>query len=128
MGKSDVEAGEAAWLKAFNSGDAAGVAKQYSQDARLMPPNSDIIAGRDAIEAFTKEFVATGASLSFNLLTVHEGGDIVAAVGTYEMSIPVPGGEPQLDSGKYIEVWQRQSDGAWLIVDDVFNSSLPAPG
>ena len=127
MSRKDIEAGEQKWLTAFNGADAAGVAQRYAQNARLMPPNSDILDGRDAIEAFVKEFVATGAQLSFSLLTVHESSDVCAAVGTYEMSIPVPGGEPQKDLGKYIEVWTRQSDGSWLIADDIFNSSLPAP-
>ena len=127
MSRKDIEAGEQEWLKAFNGGDAAGVAAKYAQNARLMPPNSDILDGRGAIEAFCKEFVATGAQISFSLLTVHETSDVCAAVGTYEMTIPVPGEESQQDRGKYIEVWTRQSDGSWLIADDIFNSSLPAP-
>lgn len=127
MSRADIEAAEAAWEKAFNSGDASGVAQKYTKDARLMPPNSEIVAGRDEIEGFTKEFLATGAQIKFNLLTVHESGDLAAAVGKYEMTIPIPGGEPQQDNGKYIEVWARQSDGSWLIVDDIFNSSVPAP-
>ena len=128
MSRKDIEAGEQKWQKAFNGGDAAAVAQLYTQNGRLMPPNSDILDGRDAIEGFGKEFVATGAQLSFSLLTVHESSDLCAAVGTYDMTIPVPGGEPQQDRGKYIEVWARQSDGSWLIADDIFNSSLPAPG
>ena len=102
MSRSNIEAAEKAWLTAFNGGDAAGVANQYAIDARLMPPNSDIIDGRAAIEGFVKEFVATGAQLTFSLLKVHESADMCAAVGTYEMTIPVPGGEPQKDLGKYI--------------------------
>jgi uncharacterized protein (TIGR02246 family) len=129
MGKADIEAGEAAWQKAFNGGDASGVTELYTQDARLMPPNTDIVAGRDSIEGFVKEFVATGAQIKFNLLTVYEAGDVATAVGTYEMSIPIPGADAQQDTGKYIEVWKRESDGAWRIADDIFNSSLPAaPG
>jgi len=127
MSRKDIEAGEQQWLKAFNGGDAAGVAQRYTASARLMPPNSEILEGRDAIEAFGKEMLATGAQLSFSLLTVHETSDVCAAVGTYEMTIPVPGEESQQDRGKYIEVWTRQSDGSWLIADDIFNSSLPAP-
>jgi len=127
MSKKDIEAAEQQWLNAFNGGDAAGVAQQYEEQARLMPPNLDILEGRGAIEAFCKEFVATGAQLAFRLLTVHESPQVCSAVGTYEMTIPVPGGEPQKDSGKFVEVWRRQGNGSWQIADDIFNSSLPAP-
>ena len=109
-------------MSAFNGGDAAGVAKIYTNDARLLPPGAPTIPGREAIEGFIKEFVSTGAKLSFNLLTVHESGDLSVAVGEFDMQIP---GAPD-DHGKYVEVWRRQTDGTWLIVDDIFNSSVPA--
>jgi ketosteroid isomerase-like protein len=80
-----------------------------------------VIPGREAIEGFIKDFVSTGAKLSFDLLTVHESGDLCVAVGEFDLQIP---GAPD-DHGKYVEVWRRQGDGAWLIVDDMFNSSLP---
>ena len=123
MARSDVEAGEAKWQEAFNGGDAAGVAARYETDARLMAPNAPTVQGRSQIEAFTKEFVQTGAQLSFELVTVHESPEMCAAVGRYEMTIP---GAPN-DNGKFVEIWRRQSDGSWLIADDIFNSDVPAP-
>ena len=122
MARADVEAGESRWLAAFNSGDAAGVAAQYTSDARLMAPGAETISGRDGIEAFTKEFVATGAKLAFTLQSVHESADLCASIGTYLMTFP---GDAPEDRGKFIEVWTRQSDGSWLIADDIFNSDLP---
>jgi uncharacterized protein (TIGR02246 family) len=123
MARQDVEAGEKAWLAAFNGGDAAGVARIYAEGARLMPPNAEILDGRDAIEPFFKGFLETGAKLSMELIAVHESPSMCAAVGRYVLDIP---GAPQ-DRGKFLEVWSRQADGAWRIVDDMFNSSLPAP-
>jgi uncharacterized protein (TIGR02246 family) len=123
MTKQNIEAGEKAWLTAFNGGDAAGVAALYTEDARLMPPEAEILEGRGAIEPFIKGFVQTGAKLTFELITVHESPSLCVAVGRYILDIP---GAPQ-DRGKYIEVWTSQSDGSWRIVDDIFNSSLPAP-
>src|SRR5437879_10971225 len=126
MARKAVEEGEARWLTAFNGGDAAGVAAVYAPEARLMPPNADILEGRNAIEAFLKEFVQTGAQLSFKLLEVHKSPDMCAAVGTYEMEIPAGPDQTQQDRGKYLEVWAKQPDGGWAIVEDIFNSSLPA--
>jgi uncharacterized protein (TIGR02246 family) len=126
MSKKDIEAGEQRWLGAFNGGDASGVAAIYATDARLLPPNSEIVQGRSEIEAFVKDFVQTGAKLKFDLLTVHETPELCASVGRYEMDFPPESGAPQ-DRGKFIEVWKRQSDGSWLIVDDIFNSDLQAP-
>ena len=44
--------------------------------------------------------------------------------------IPKPGtawNSPRSALWKFIEVWLRESDGAWRIADDIFNSNLPAP-
>ena len=123
MTRKLVESGEKAWLKAFNSGDAAGVAAMYTDDARLLPPNADILHGRSAVEPYVKDFVATGAQLDFDLLDVHETDELCVSVGTYRMKMP---GAPD-DRGKFIEVWKRQGDGSWRIVDDIFNSSVPGP-
>jgi len=125
MSKSDVAVGEQKWLEAFNSGDASGVAQMYAADGRLHPPNGETADGRSDIEAFVKEFVQTGAQLTFQMVTVHESPDMCASVGRYLMDFPAESGAPQ-DRGKFIEVWARQSDGSWLIVDDIFNSDLPA--
>lgn len=126
MSTNEITAAEQNWLKAFNGGDASGVAALYEQDARLMPPNFDIVEGRPGIEGFVKEFIQSGAKLSFNLLTVHESADLCTAVGRYTMEFPADSGAPN-DEGKFIEVWARQADGSWLIVDDMFNSNLQLP-
>ena len=40
-----------AWAAAFNKGDAQAVAAMYAEDAYVLPPGSDIVKGRAAIEA-----------------------------------------------------------------------------
>jgi uncharacterized protein (TIGR02246 family) len=127
MSRKDIEAREGQWLKAFNGGDASAVAQIYTEEGRILPPNADIIQGRPGLEAFCKEFFALGASLSFDLLTVHESPDMCVAVGRYELQLEPPGADPENDSGKFVEVWKREADGEWRIADDIFNSSLPAP-
>lgn len=127
MSKQNVESGEKLWLDAWNAGDASGVAALYGQNARLLPPNAEIVAGRAAIEPFLQEFLNTGAKLSFDLIQVYETPDVCTAVGSYDMTFPAGSDGPERDLGKFIEVWVRQADGSWLIEDDIFNSDLPAP-
>jgi uncharacterized protein (TIGR02246 family) len=124
VSRSEIEAAQESWLAAFNGGDAAGVVKHYADDARLLPPNAEILDGRQAIEPFIGGFVSTGAKLQFNLLTVHETDTLCATVGTYDLTFP---GDIPDDRGKYVEVWSKQTDGAWRMVADMFSSSLPAP-
>jgi len=126
MTARDIEAREQQWLAAFNSGDAAGVAKLYAEKGRIHPPNDEIVEGRADIEAFVKGFVQTGAQLKFETLTIYESAALCAAVGLYQMEIPTPAGLER-DHGKFIEVWTRGSDGTWTISDDIFNSSVQAP-
>jgi uncharacterized protein (TIGR02246 family) len=127
MSRKEIEALETQWIEAFNAGDAAGVARFYAENGRVLPPNDDVVQGRSAIEAFVKEFLQMKPTISFSLLTVHESPDMCASVGRYDMDLQPPGAGTQKDSGKFIEVWARQPDGSWLIEDDIFNSNLPAP-
>ena len=127
MSRKEIEAREDTWVEAFNGGDASGVARHYREDARLMPPNSDVLEGRPAIEGFVKEFLQMKPVITFSLITVHETPDMCAAIGRYGMELHPPGAGAQADAGKFIEIWTRQSDGSWLISDDIFNSDLPAP-
>lgn len=126
MSHHDIEAREQEFLVAFNGGDAAALASFYADGARIFPPGSDAVSGREAIEAFFEGFVAMKTQLSFQLLAVHESPDLCAAIGAFEMELHPPGGGTQHNLGKYVEVWKRQPDGCWRIVEDIFNSTLPS--
>ena len=127
MSRSEVEAQEQQWLQAFNGGDATGVAALYTDGGRILPPNGDIVQGRPAIQSFVDGFMRMGAKLRFDILDLHEAPDLCAVVGLYELELSPEGAGPQSDNGKFVEVWRRQADGSWLMAEDIFNSSLPAP-
>lgn len=50
--RTDIAAGNTRFRETFGRGDAAGVAALYTTGGQLLPPNSPVIAGRDAIQAF----------------------------------------------------------------------------
>ena len=99
----------------------------YTADVVIMPPNGEVIRGREAAVAFNEEFPPY-EDLQFNHVQVDGDGDLAYVYGTYTMVMATAEGEdPVEDRGKYIEIWRRQADGSWRIALDIFNSDLPIP-
>ena len=100
----------------------------YAPDAVVMPPNSEVVRGREALIAFNENFPPY-EDLRFTHVEVDGAGDIAYVYGTYLMVMAAPEGEePAQDRGKYIEIWRRQPDGSWKVALDIFNSDLPIAG
>jgi hypothetical protein len=47
-----LRAADQTWVKAYNAGDADGLANLYDENAVLLPPGSPAVNGRAAIKAF----------------------------------------------------------------------------
>jgi uncharacterized protein (TIGR02246 family) len=113
------------FMAAFDSHDAAGVAALYTEDGRLLPPNADVMAGKEAIQTFWQGAMDAGlASAQLEIVEVEDHGDTAIEVSQYTLG--GADGQP-LDQGKYIVIWKREA-GDWKLHRDIFNSSLPAPG
>jgi uncharacterized protein (TIGR02246 family) len=108
----------------FNRGDAAGMADLYTDDGQVLPPNSDFVIGKEAIQAFWQALMDMGIKeAKLDIVEVEEQDDLAVEVSKYTLQ----GEEGQvLDQGKYIVIWKRE-DGQWKLHRDIFNSSLPAP-
>ncbi len=109
------------WQSAFDARDAAALAAIYAEDGELMPPNSNTVIGRAAIEANLTDSLASGISIGLKDTEVYAHGDVGYKVGTYTVS---DAGGATIDEGKYVEVW-RQVDGKWQLHRDIWNSNLP---
>lgn len=112
------------FMTTYSRGDAAGMAALYTENGQLMPPNSDFVTGRPAIQTIFQAFMDMGIK-AIKLETVEtEGyGDTAFEVGRF--TLEGEGGQV-LDQGKYIVIW-KQVAGQWKLHRDIFNSSLPAP-
>lgn len=113
----------AAWEKAYNNGDAAGVAAIYSEDAILMPPNSPALKGREAIDRYMRAGMAQGPSLiSIKTEESSTHGDTGVRRGTYRVTTKEG---QELEAGKYLEIWKK-NDGKWQLRLDIWNADAPA--
>ncbi len=117
------EVGES-WIAAANADDWAGLAALYTEDAVLMPPNSPVVQGRAAIEAFFAAFPPS-SGFALNPVEIDGRGDLAFVRGTYSLTLEIEGMEPTPDTGKYIEIRRKQADGSWLLAADIFNSDIP---
>jgi uncharacterized protein (TIGR02246 family) len=118
---------DAQWSKAAAAHDLDGTVSYYSDNASLLPPNAPIATGKQAIRAAWAPLVASGASVSWQAdkVEVARSGDLAYVVGTYQLAMKDPQGNPGNDHGKFVEVWKKQPDGKWKVVADIFNSDLP---
>jgi uncharacterized protein (TIGR02246 family) len=124
-----IEEGGAKWAEAFNRGDATDVAALYTEDATLLPPNSEIIQGRQGIQDFWNGGIQMGLKdISLTIVNIGGSGDTAYEIGKYNLKIQPADQEGMTDSGKYLVVWKRQADGTWKLHVDIFNSSMPMPG
>ena len=117
----------AAYEKAANAHDAAGLAGLFTTDGTEMPPNAPAVKGRAAIEAMHKA-MATMVDVSNLKITATDtkvAGDFAYEAGTYSQTVTPKGGTPAPDKGKYV-VLLRRVENNWEIVYSIYNSDMPA--
>jgi ketosteroid isomerase-like protein len=116
------EQGDALQIQ-LNIRDTAAIAAIYAANGSIMPPNVEAINGREAIEAFWVEFLASGNIINIGDPKVRANGNLGYRVGAYTLASPY---NELLDKGKYIEVWHHNEAG-WQLMYDIFNSDRPPP-
>jgi uncharacterized protein (TIGR02246 family) len=120
---------DAKWSAAAGAKDLDKTVSYYSEDAVVMPPNAPSATTRETIRSAWKEMLTTpSAAISWKTTKVEvaKSGDLACLSGTYELAMNDGSGKPVNERGKYVEVWQKQADGTWKVVADIWNSDLPA--
>jgi ketosteroid isomerase-like protein len=125
--RDEIEAVDEAYEKAVANQDVAAIVGLYTQDAFLLPPNSPVAKGADAIGAVLQAYIDAGAqSLELETTALDDQGDLVVEVGRYALGLQPPGVDAITDIGKYLQVFKRQADGSFRIAYDCFNSDEAA--
>jgi ketosteroid isomerase-like protein len=120
---------DAKWAKAAAAKDVEQTIAFYSDDAVVFPPNATSATTKDAIRNGWKEMLASpGFVITWQPTKVQVGksGEMAWVSGTYELTMNNASGKPINDRGKYLEVWQKQTDGNWKCAADMWNSNLAA--
>lgn len=106
MSRAEIRAANAELMAAVAGGRPEAAAALYSQDARLIPPGGDVLAGREAIEVFFRRAHENDvAELLLDSQELDIDGDQAVELGGYRL-LTADGTE--LDSGRYLVVWKRE--------------------
>ena len=113
------------FMTAFKQGNVAEVANLYTENAKLLPPNNQMMTGTESIQAFWQGAMNMGVrEAKLETVEVEAQGDTAYEIGRYTLAIKPRGGELLTDTGKYVVVWKKH-DGAWKLHVDIWNTNTP---
>ena len=101
---------EAGW----KAGDAALLARLFTEDGFVLSPGKPPVKGRGAIQ---KLYTGKGSPLSLRAFAYAMHGDVGYIIGGYSSEPGMP------DEGKFTLTLRKDEPGRWLIVSDMDNSN-----
>jgi uncharacterized protein (TIGR02246 family) len=115
-----------AWFKAYNAGDADGLAALYAGDAVVNPPGMPAARGSASVREALAQDIAASSGGGFTLTPgassdVGVSGDLGWEWNT--LTVTDKSGAT-VDVGKYVTLYRREG-GKWLIIRDIWNSDNP---
>jgi ketosteroid isomerase-like protein len=116
-----IEAANRKFEAAVSRGDGPGTAALYTAAGQLLPAQSDLVSGTQAIGQFWQAVFNSGIKgASLTTVEVEGHGNTAHEVGKYELR----GADGKvLDHGKYVVIWKK--DGAsWKLHRDIWTTSV----
>jgi uncharacterized protein (TIGR02246 family) len=108
------------FMNTYNQGDARGIAAMYAEKGMVLPPNNNMVEGRQQIESFWQALMDMGVKhLKLEVLEAEQQGDTAFEVGRATISDEA---KQAIDELKYVVIWKREN-GAWKLYRDIFNSN-----
>jgi ketosteroid isomerase-like protein len=128
--KATIEKLYPAWVEAANTKDIETWTSFLAPDARFQPPNLPALKTHEEIRNF---YGALFEDPRFALdchqqqVEVAASGDIAWSRGSCDGSFTGQDGEAAYLKTKWLKVWQKQPNGEWKNLVNMWNSDLPAP-
>jgi ketosteroid isomerase-like protein len=118
--------------KAMIEGNYSQSLKYYATDAISLPNNAKMAKGIDEIKKSNEEMMKSGVKMkTFETmpLQVKSCGNQITEMGTYKLSMTIPGMPNDYeDHGKYITIWEKQTDGSLKIKVEMWNTDVNPMG
>lgn len=130
--RTDIEKMNQTFDKAMIEGDIATLNSFWLDDGIALPSYHPMINGKDAITEMNKKEIAEGVKYHTFVTKpsqVFAKGDLICEIGTYQVTFTPPKETEQVnDHGKYLNLWEKQSDGSLKIKVQTWNTDMPPQG
>ena len=120
--KSFLDSVNAKFSEQIASGDTAALASHYWPDAELLLDNSEVVKGKDIINAWGSAIRTGAKGMTFATTDITGTPTFIIETGNYEM---MSGNKSLIDRGKYVVVWENRN-GEWKLYRDIGSTSMPA--
>ena len=113
--------------KAFNEGDAAGIAKHFADKCFLMAPGGQTKTDPAQVKAYYQAiFDKYTTGLESGYEDVKVDGDLAYGRGFAKVRLKDKvTGEEKTSTAKYLNILEKQSDGTWKTTHDIWNGNEP---
>ena len=119
--RRQVDAGNAAFVKAWLTGDAGLFASCFAEDGATLQPGGRLVHGREKIHermkgVYSRVRMTEGTITTVDLFIL---GDTAYETGKWKFAIGPIGALAEPDSGHFVEVWKRTAKGEWKMWRDI---------
>ena len=109
-------------------GDMSTLWDYYSDDIISMPSYEPMLKGLEACKKSAQKMEESGMKITAFSTTssdVMQSGNLVVDIGTYKITMQVPGMDmPWDDHGKYLNIWEMQDDGSMKMKVETWNTDV----
>ena len=127
--RAAIDQGNAAFVRAWQTGDADLFASLFAPDGALLRPGGGLTVGRDKIRARMRDVFSNVRMTEGTITTadVFVIGDMAYETGSWNFTIgPIGSTTSEPDSGHYVEIWKRDRTGAWMMWRDIGVPRMPS--
>jgi uncharacterized protein (TIGR02246 family) len=120
-----IRATDAQWLAAVKARDVEKTVSYWSDDATILPPDSPPVVGKKAIRDYVAgAFAMPEFSITWELdkVVVARAGDMAYATANDVITFKGADGKVASMKARAVVVWQKQADGSWKVVVDIWNA------
>ncbi len=121
--EAQVRKADADWSAAAHDAGVDAWMAFYADDAIVLLPRDGLASGRQRVRASVTRLLARpGVSFDWHALKlkIAPSGDLAYALDAYRLSFADAGGAPTTISGRVVEIWRKQADGAWKCLVDTW--------